>query len=251
MQISKMCGFFLCSMMLVLSAVVGATDDVAYTGGSNPEHAKPGEVWCLVTTAPQYKTVTERYECKPASCRFEVIPAVYEMQSEQVCVRKESKRCIAIPAVYRTETYNVEKCPARTEWQKVDCDATNVTASADESKGRCVALVAIPATFETRSRQICVSPASTRSEVIAAEFKNVEKRVRTCEESKRRIDVPAEFATRTKEVCTDNGKKVWRLSSCPAPIGVPNCNKCEEKTKCSPCEKNRSASAEVSYDSTR
>ena len=43
--------------------------DVAYTGGSNPEHAKPGEVWCLMTTPPTFKTVSEQYECKPASCR--------------------------------------------------------------------------------------------------------------------------------------------------------------------------------------
>jgi hypothetical protein len=238
-------------LTLVLGAGANA-QDVAYTGGSNPEHAKPGEVWCLMTTPPTFKTVSEQYECKPASCRFEVTPAVYEMQSEQVLCRKESTRCYPVAAVYKTESYQVEKCASRTEWQKVDCDSVKVSGDVKEEKDRCVALVTIPASYETRSRQVCVTPASTRSEVIPAQYKTVEKRVRTCEESKRRIEIPAQFATRTKEVCTGNGSKFWRLSDCPAPIGVPNCNKCNEKKEKTPCNTGCADHAkrdEIVYDS--
>jgi hypothetical protein len=99
-----------------------------------------------------------------------------------------------------------------------------------------VALVTIPATFETHCKQVCVTPASTRTEVIPAVYKTVEKRVCSCEESQRRIEIPAVYATRTKQVCVGNEQKFWRLSSCPAPIGVASCNKCDAKEeKCNTC----------------
>ena len=232
MQVNKTYCLLLCTMALIAGAA-GATDDVAYTGGAYPEHAKPGEVWCLVTTPAQFKTVSEEYMCQPATCRFEKIPAVYKTETEQVICQKESTRCYSIPAVYKTESYQVEKCASRTEWQNVNCDG--VSTDAKEQKGRCVALVTIPASFETRSKQVCVTPASTRSEVIPAVYKTVEKRVCSCEESQRRIEIPAVYATRNKQVCVGNEQKVWRLSSCPAPIGVASCNKCEEK-HCDTCD---------------
>jgi hypothetical protein len=237
MKINSVGCLLLCTLALVFVGGARAADDVAYTGGAHPEHAKPGEVWCLITTPPQFKTVSEEVMCAPASCRFEKIPAVYEMQSEQVCSRKESTRCIDIPAVYKSESYEVQKCASRTEWQTVDCDNVNVSVAAKEQKGKCVALVTIPATFETLCRQVCVTPASTRTEVIPAEFKTVEKRVCTSEESQRRIEVPARYETRTKEVCVSNEQKVWRLSSCSAPAGVASCGKCEQpKTRCNSCD---------------
>jgi len=328
MQINRKYCLLLCTLALVAGARAGATEDIAYTGGAYPEHAKPGEVWCLITTPPQFKTVSEEYMCQPASCRFEKIPAVYKTETEQVVCQKERKRCIDIPAVYetvceqvcskpegrrcikipaeyetrteqvicrpestrcinipavfKTESYEVEKCASRTEWQNVKCDNVNVSVDGKEQKGKCVALVVIPATFETLCKQVCVTPCSTRTEVIPAEYKTiekrvcvkpcsetfevipaefksvdkrvcvkpcsqtfevipavyktVEKRVCTCEESQRRIEIPAVYATRTKEVCVGNESKVWRLSSCPAPIGVASCNKCEVKEeKCNTC----------------
>src|SRR5207302_709599 len=137
MQVNKMYCLLLCTLALVAGARAGATEDVAYTGGAYPEHAKPGEVWCLITTPPQFKTVSEQYECQPASCRFEKIPAVYKTETEQVVCQKESTRCIDIPAVFKTESFQVEKCPSRTEWQKVDCDSVNVSVEAKEQKGKC------------------------------------------------------------------------------------------------------------------
>ena len=213
MKINRLYFLLLCTLALVGGAHA-STAEIAYTGGDYPDGAKPGEVWCLITTPPQFKTVSEEFLCQPASCRFEKIPAVYEMQSEQVCCKKESTRCIDIPAVYKTESYEVQKCACRTEWQKVDCDNVNVSADTKEQKGVCMTLVRVPATFETRCRQVCVTPASTRTEVVPAQFKTIEKRVCTCEKSERRIEIPARYETRTKEVCVAPNRKVWRLTSC-------------------------------------
>lgn len=249
MQNNKMCCLLLCVVGLIGSASLRATEDVPYNGGSHPEHAQPGEVWCLITTPPQYKTVSEEVLCKPASCTYETIPAVYKTVCEQVCCKKESTRCIPVPAVYKTETYEVQKCPSRTEWQSVDCDNINVSVDAKEQKGKCVALVTIPAVFETRTREVCVTPASTRTEVIPAEYKTVEKRVCETPESKRRIDIPAVYETRTKEVCVGPERKVWRLTACKAPEGVANCNTCEEKKeKCNPCNTCCEEPTEYMYD---
>src|SRR5437868_10946695 len=189
MKFTNVCCSILYSVALIVFARAGAAGDIAYNGGDHPEHASAGEVWCLITTPPQFKTVSEEYMCQPASHKCERIPAVYEMQSEQVCCKKEGTRCIDVPAVYKSESYQVEKCGCRTEWQKSDCDKVNM--SADEQKSNCMVLVKIPATFETRCRQICVTPATTQTEVIPAKFKTIEKRVCVSAESERRIDFPA------------------------------------------------------------
>ncbi|HEY3320470.1 MAG TPA: hypothetical protein VGP72_08390 [Planctomycetota bacterium] len=196
-----------------------------------PSIAKPGEVWCVVTTPARFESVCEQVMVEKASCRYETIPAVYENQCETVCCREESKRCHDVPAVYKTETYSVQKCAERTEWKKVDC--CNADLSGGEHKGDCYGLVTIPAKFETCSRQVLVTPASKWWETIPAEYKTVEKRVCVSPESKRRIDIPARYETRTKQVCVDPGHKVWRLTTCSVPT-ASDCG-CAEKPACKTC----------------
>src|SRR4051794_32978435 len=82
MRVNKWSCLFLCAAAVIGGSCFTQNTEVAYTGGAYPEHAKPGEVWCLVTTPATFKTVSEEYTCQPASCRFEKIPAVYVMESE-------------------------------------------------------------------------------------------------------------------------------------------------------------------------
>ncbi|NNE38120.1 MAG: hypothetical protein HKN08_07425, partial [Gammaproteobacteria bacterium] len=51
---------------------------------------------------PQYETVSERVMVKPASVRYEPVPAVYETVTEQVLVKEASTRIITIPGEYET-----------------------------------------------------------------------------------------------------------------------------------------------------
>jgi len=216
MYVNRNLCLFLCALVFVGGKWVHS-QDVPYNGESRPTHAQPGEVWCLVTLAPDYRTVTEQVMCQPASCTYETIPAKYETRSKQVMCKKESKRCINIPAEYADECYEVLKCPARTEWQRVNCDA-NVTLNQCEEKGACYGLVTIPTVYETKTRRVCVKPASATYEVIPAEYKTVEEEYCVQAKSKRRIEIPARYETRSKQICVSSGVKVWRLTSCTTSV---------------------------------
>jgi hypothetical protein len=215
----------------------GAVADVPfYGGGDKPSHAMPGEVWCLVTLPPVYKTVGEEVMVAPASFTCETIPAEYETVSEKVCVSPAKERCINIPAEYRTETYTETVCAARTEWREIPC--STVTLAAGEKQGVCFGLVTIPEVTKECSRQVLVTPASTKYETIPAEFKTVEKTICVKAEATRRTEIPARFETRTKEVCVSSGQKVWRLTDCIAPVVAADCSPCKVKVSapCSPCK---------------
>jgi hypothetical protein len=66
---------------------------------------------------------TRKVCVKPASVRYEVIPAEFKMVERKVCVRSESKRRIEIPAKFETRTKEVCSAPARKVWRRVDCQA--------------------------------------------------------------------------------------------------------------------------------
>jgi len=220
-----------------VKASVVVADVPFYKGsGDRPTHAKPGEVWCLVTLPPVYKTVSEQVCVEPASFRCETIPAEYETVSEKVCVCPAKERCINTPAEYTTETYTVTVCSARTELREIECAEVNLASG--ETKGKCFGLVTIPAVTKECSRQVLVTPASTRYEAIPAEFKTVEKTICVKPEMKHQIDIPARYETRTSEVCVSCGEKVWRLTSCGVPEVSADCSTCKVRVSdnCSPCK---------------
>lgn len=69
------------------------------------------------------EALTEQVVYKKESKRCIDIPAVYETVCEQVLCKLESKRCINIPAEYTTEAYQMEACLTRTEMRQVNYDA--------------------------------------------------------------------------------------------------------------------------------
>jgi hypothetical protein len=222
-----------------------ASDDSKFR--NRPANAQPGECWCLFTVPATYKTVSEQVMVEPASCSFEMIPAVfeprservlvcketkkqikipatfktesyqalvsgescrtekipavYEDRSETVMVRKASQRRISVPAVHQTESYQVCSSPARNEWKKTDCEGKSAGGDLKMVSGECWCLVTIPAVFETRTRDVCVSKESCVMETIPAEFKTVCKKVCVKPEGNIKIAVPAVYETRTREVC--------------------------------------------------
>jgi hypothetical protein len=241
--------FVLCAAALVAGACNAATEEIPFRDGQKPP-AVAGECWCLFTIPAQFRTETYQEMCKPASCTYEVIPAVFETRTEKVCVQKERKNRIKIPAEYREETYQAQVCgekthkekipavyemreervcvekerkvshkipatfrteeyqvcssPARTEWRKTDCNAQNVNfddKTMKMEKNECWCLVTIPASFETRTRQVCVEKEKCVEECIPARFETREKKVCVQKETCREVKIPAVFETRTRKVC--------------------------------------------------
>lgn len=151
-----------------------------------------------------YKTETVREILTPATTRTEVIPATYKTEvrqvpvagtdsdaetefetvTEQVLVTPATTRTVTVPAVYETVTERVLVKESYTEWK----EASKVYALGEEALGgiiranrvsdtKIMCLVEVPAEFETVTKRVVVSEATTREEVVPAVYETVTKRV--------------------------------------------------------------------------
>jgi hypothetical protein len=160
-------------------------------------------------------TVTEKICTCPEKCEKEWVPPVMETVTEQVCCKPACSRTIPIPAEYATVEECIEVCPARTEWQRVDCPP----AEAACGKSDCYALVNIPPVMEKRCKQVCTKPETCRTEEIPAEYTQVCKQVeKTCGYYKEN-KTPAVYADQCRQVCTCEGRWEWHLNTnCAVPM---------------------------------
>ncbi len=192
--------------------------------GPFPANAKPGEAWCCVWIPPVYKQEMERICTCPEKCEQEWVPPVSETRTRQVVKCPASRREIPIAAEYKTVEDCIETCPARTEWQRVECTPEQLKEG--EKQGECWALVTIPAQFEKRSRQVCTREASVRYEEIPAVMETETYQVEVqCGFNKTKT-IPAVYENRPKQTCTADGRWEWRRNmACVVPT-LPANNPC-------------------------
>lgn len=192
--------------------------------GPFPAGAKPGEAWCCVWIPPVYKTEMERVMTCPEKCEQEWVPPVMETRTRQVVKCPASRREIPIPAEFKQVEDCIEVCPARTEWQRVECTPEQLKEG--ERQGECWALVTIPAQFEKRCRQVCTREASVRYEEIPAVMETESYQVEVQCGFQKTKTIPAVYENRPKQVCTSEGKWEWRKNmACVVPT-IPANNPC-------------------------
>ena len=202
------------------------------------------------TIPAKYKTETVREMVTPATTRTETIPATYKTEirqvpvdgtaatttapatdtvTERVLVKPAETRTVEVPAVFETVTERVKIRDSYTEWKEstkvyaIGAEALGGTILANRvSSSSIMGLVEIPAEFQTVTKRVLVSEATTREETIPAiyetvtrevssetpapsanaqtEFKEVEVQVIDRPEDVRVVPVPAEYKTVTKRV---------------------------------------------------
>lgn len=202
------------------------------------------------TIPAKYRTETVQELVSEATTRTETIPATYKTVirkvpvetgvtvenadqatttiTEQVLVKPAETRTVEVPAVYETVTERVKVRDSYTEWK----EATKVYAIGEEALGgtilanrvssaKIMCLVEIPAEYQTVTKRVLVSEATTREETIPAQyetvtrdvpvgdasggsdgqkFEEVEVQVIDRPEEVRVIPVPAVYKTVTKRV---------------------------------------------------
>jgi len=88
-----------------------------------PEKDSPaGEVFCLRTTPPVYRTIRTQCLVNPASVRTIAIPAEYQMVRRQVVASAATARKVCIPAEYENVEKTVMVCPERVKWEHIVCE---------------------------------------------------------------------------------------------------------------------------------
>ena len=95
------------------------------------------DVFCLVSSPPEHKSVRTQCMVKPAGVQEVVIPAEYNTVRKQKVTCPATAKKISIPAEYQDVQKTVTVATGRMEWQRVQCvvDMTteNVTAAPSTS----------------------------------------------------------------------------------------------------------------------
>jgi len=81
-----------------------------------------GEVFCLRTTPPAYKTIRMRCLVKPACARQVAVPGEYQTIRRQVVACPPRTRRVNIPEEYENITRTVMVCAERVKWEHIVCE---------------------------------------------------------------------------------------------------------------------------------
>jgi peptidoglycan hydrolase-like protein with peptidoglycan-binding domain len=165
-----------------------------------------------------YKTVTEQIEIKPASKRIETIGPVFETVTERIKIadaRKEWKRGRAWIG-QALDVRPLKGFVVGTDNKAVDGNRVDIPAAANNSKAALetrvltgdnsnldddvLCLVEIPEQYQTISRQVLKTPASTREVNVPAEYTTVTRRVIDREGSSKEIAIPGQTQSITRQV---------------------------------------------------
>jgi len=85
------------------------------------------DVFCLVSSPPEHKTVRTQCLVKPASVQEVVIPAEYNTVRKQRLVCSATTKKISIPAEYQDVEKTVTVATGRMEWQRINCEVNTTT----------------------------------------------------------------------------------------------------------------------------
>ncbi len=187
--------------------------------GARPPDARPGEVWCYVRVPGVTESVSEQVCVQPESCRQEWVEPVTKQVTENVCVQRESCRQITIPPEYKDVPETVCVAAGKTEWRKVDCEATSLKPQ--EQIGECWTLVDVPPQYQTTMKKVCTNPGGCRTETIPAVFEPQTKTVTVSPGYYNKIPVPAVFETQTRTVTVCGPRWEWRRTQeCEVPVAA-------------------------------
>lgn len=187
-----------------LPANLEVVDQIA-RAGIDTDSVEPGSCFVEYLTPAQYKTEAEQVLVKEATQLIEVIPAVFETVGERVMVKEASSELVDVPAVFRTETESVMVEPARSVW-KEDCGVMEQVANAT---GELMCLVEVPARYETLTKAILETPATTKVVEIPAVYEIVQVERLVSPTTEKTSEVPAEFISVDKQVLVSDPLFFW------------------------------------------
>lgn len=177
---------------------------------------EPGSCFVEYFKEAQYKTESQQVMTKEATEVITVIPAEFETVEERVIIKEASSEVVDVPAIYRTQTESVLVEPARSVW-KDDCD---VVEQVDNATGEVMCLVELPARYETLTKTVLDTPATTKTINIPAVYKTIEVQKLIRPASEKREEVPAEFTSVNRRIKVSDPVFFWLAKGEEADEGV-------------------------------
>ncbi len=186
--------------------------------------AKPGECYAKVVIPAKYEVRTEEVVISEPSERIEIIPPKYEWVEETVQVKEPSFKLVPVPATYETVTERVEIKPASTQWVLTTPKGQVKTAGAsliayakgaglpaDTARpGECYLEYYKPAVYRTETEKVLVKEASEKITVVPPRYDWVEEKVMVKEASTKVVQVPATYETVTEKILVEPARTEWK-----------------------------------------
>lgn len=174
------------------------------TSGVNLDSAAPGACFTEYFIEAQYEFQDQTVLVKPSEEKITIIPAVFETVEEQIEIKQASVEIVDVPAVYRTESESVLVEPARSIWERC-----GLVGSLDSSTGEIMCLNQVPERYETLTKTVLDTPATTQTVNVPAEYQTVQvqRLVKPSEET--RETVPAQYESISKRVKTQEPQFFW------------------------------------------
>lgn len=190
--------------------------------------AKPGECFAKVIVPAEYEVKTEQVLVKPESEKVEITPATFDNAETSVVIKEAFNKLKAVPAKFRTETEEVEISSASTAWvtslgKKGIPASPALLAGAKASgvdidtvkPGECFAEYFSPAKFETTEKEVLVKEESEDIKIAAAQFEKSQQMVVVKQASKNKVLKNAEYEVIEEKIEIEPAKAVWKKGDGP------------------------------------
>lgn len=175
-----------------------------------PLNAKAGECYAKLLVPEEYEIKEIKQLVKEAETKIEIVPESYKVVDKKVTIREESTKLVAVPATYKTITESIMLEPEKTTITTVPATYKNVSEQVlikpvytawkkgkgeiekvDNSTGEIMCLVEYPAVYETVTKQVIDTPASSQETKIPAVYKTIERKVVDTPATTKEVVIPA------------------------------------------------------------
>ena len=190
--------------------------------------AKPGECYAKAIIPAQYEVKTEQVLVKPVSEKVSVTPAVFNLAEKSIVEKEAFTKIKVIPAKFREEVEEVEIAKASKAWVTdlgkkgipaspalLAAAKTNGISLADAATGACYKEFYIPAKYEETTKEVLVKEESEEIKVAPAQFEETEETIVVKQASKKKVYRPAEYETIEEKIEVEPAKAVWKKGDGP------------------------------------
>lgn len=191
-------------------------------------NAKPGECYAKVIVPAKWEVVTEQVLVKPVSETVSVTPAVFDSAETSIVEKEAFTEIKVVPVKFREEVEKVEVSPASTVWVTdlgkkgipaspallagAKTNGVNLTGAAI---GACYKEYYNPAKFEQTTKEVLVKEESEEIKIAPAQFEEAEEIVVVKQASQKKVYRPAEYETIEERIEVEPAKAVWKKGEGP------------------------------------
>ena len=191
-------------------------------------NAKPGECYAKVIVPAKFDVKTEEVMVKPESEEVSIKAAIFDTVEKPVIVKAGFTKIKVVPTKFREEIEEVEVSKAGTSWV-TRLDKKGIPASPallagaktngidieKATPGQCFKEYYVPAKFEQTDKEILVKEESEEIKIIAPEFEGGEEVVIVKQASKKKVYKPAEYEVVEEKIEIEPAKAVWKKGDGP------------------------------------